>query len=243
MRLDKFLCDCGIGTRSQVKNIVKRGSITVNGQPQTKADYKLNEQQDIVSYNGKILKYSPFVYYLFHKPAGVVSATQDNTCKTVIQSFGEAYQQKNNEEAPFLKELFPVGRLDKDTEGLLLLTNDGELTHQLLSPRRHIDKTYYVQLQKELSAEDCNRLEAGITLEDFTTKPAKVECLSPLEINLTITEGKFHQVKRMLQAVDNQVLYLKRIAMGTLYLEDSLCKGDYRELTDSEIEALQSQSN
>lgn len=229
LRLDKLLCEMNIGTRSQVKTILKQGLVKVNGETVTKPEYKVDEKNAQITYKGENVYYEKYVYYMLHKPAGVVSATQDNTCKTVTELLKDTGY----------KDLFPVGRLDKDTEGLLLLTNDGELAHNLLSPKKHVRKVYYAELAHELSESDIKQLEEGVDIgEEKRTFPAKVELLSAKHIHLTITEGKFHQVKRMLQAVENEVLYLKRVAMGNLVLDEALAKGQYRKLTEEEIEGL-----
>ena len=225
MRLDKFLCEMNIGTRSQVKELVKKGLISVNGQVMRSADYKVDEQRDSIAFQGKRLEYRKFVYFMLNKPRGVVSATQDSISSTVTDLLA----------AEGRKDLFPVGRLDKDTEGLLLLTNDGELAHNLLSPKKHVDKTYRVEIVHALSQEDIDKLEQGVDIgEDRLTLPAKVEVQSVNVINLTIQEGKFHQVKRMLQAVDNQVTALKRIRFGNITLDETLAPGEYRALTPQE---------
>ncbi len=229
MRLDKFLAEMNIGTRSQVKKLVRQGLVTVNGAVEKDPDRKIDENADIVTYKGEILKYVQFVYYMLNKPQGVVSATVDNTAETVV-----ALIKENTHD-----DLFPVGRLDKDTEGLLLLTNDGQLAHDLLSPRKHVDKTYFAEIEKPLSEEDLKALETGVDIgEDKLTLPAKVQVLSEKSVHLTICEGKFHQVKRMLQAVDNQVLFLKRVSFGPLKLDEGLIPGAYRELTSEEVSAL-----
>lgn len=231
LRLDKLLCDMNIGTRSQVKTYLKQGLIKVNGEVVTRPEMKIDEQTAEITYKGERLQYQKYAYYMLHKPAGVVSATQDNTCQTVTELLKDTGW----------KDLFPVGRLDKDTEGLLLMTNDGELAHNLLSPKKHVNKVYYVELRNALSIEAVKRLEEGVDIgEENLTLPAKVELLTDKSIYLTITEGKFHQVKRMLQAVGNEVLYLKRIAMGSLVLDETLPKGAYRELTKEEIDILKS---
>ena len=225
MRLDKFLCEMNIGTRSQVKELVKKGLVLVNGQVIRSAEYKINEQKDSIVFQGKELTYQKFVYYMLNKPKGVVSATQDNTAKTVTDLLA----------AEGRKDLFPVGRLDKDTEGLLLLTNDGALAHNLLSPKKHVDKTYLVETAHALSREDIDRLEQGVDIgEDRLTLPAKIEVRSENIIHLTIQEGKFHQVKRMLQAVNNQVTALKRIRFGDIILDEKLAPGEYRALIPQE---------
>ncbi|MDE7476729.1 MAG: rRNA pseudouridine synthase [Lachnospiraceae bacterium] len=230
MRLDKFLCDVQIGTRSQVKESIKKGLVSVNGAVIKKVDYKLDEENDVVSYMGKALTYQRLYYYMLHKPAGVVTATRDNVETTVMNLLPDARG----------KNLFPVGRLDKDTEGLLLITNDGELAHNLLSPGKHVSKTYYVECTGIMNADIVNRLENGVDIgDDELTHPAKVKVLSQSNnayiMELTITEGRFHQVKRMVQAVGGSVTYLKRLSMGTLCLDADLPKGAYRQLTEKEI--------
>ena len=229
MRLDKFLCDMNIGTRSQVKEHIKKGLVLVNGQMIQSADHKIDEKSDSIVFQGRQLNYRKFVYYMLNKPKGVVSATQDNTARTVTDLLA----------AEGRKDLFPVGRLDKDTEGLLLLTNDGALAHDLLSPKRHVDKTYRVEITHALSREDIDRLEQGVDIgEERLTLPAKVEVCSEKVIHLTIREGKFHQVKRMLQAVGNQVTELKRIRFGSITLDEKLAPGEYRALTPQEEASL-----
>lgn len=229
MRLDKYLCELNIGTRSQVKDFIKKGLVTVNGEVVRQADYQLKEQKDKVAFQGKELLYRKFVYYMLNKPGGVVSATRDNTAGTVVSLLA----------AEGRYDLFPVGRLDKDTEGLLLLTNDGELAHRLLSPKRHVDKTYLVTVEHSLSEEDIKALEEGVDIgEDRLTLPARAELNHDGSLLLTIHEGKFHQVKRMLQAVNNQVTALKRIRFGGIALDEALAPGQYRPLTAQEEEKL-----
>ena len=226
IRLDKFLCEMEIGTRSQVKDIVKKGMVSVDGEVVKKADYKFDETAAKVCVNGKELSYQKFYYYMLNKPQGVVSATIDNHDKTVLDLLKDAPG----------KDLFPVGRLDKDTEGLLLITNDGELSHNLLSPKKHVDKTYLVETKVAVTEEMIHKLEQGVDIgEEQLTLPAKAERIEDKKIELTITEGKFHQVKRMLKAVNNEVIYLKRLSMGSLKLEDTLALGEYRCLTDNEV--------
>lgn len=229
MRLDKFLCDNNIGTRSQVKEYIKKGHVTINGQTVKRPETKVNEDTDIVTCQGKEIHYQKYVYYMLNKPEGVVSATNDNTATTVVSLL----------KVPEQKDLFPVGRLDKDTTGLLLLTNDGALAHDLLSPKKHVDKTYRVKPEKPLSAEDIHRLESGLEIgDDKPTAPAKAVLTEDGDLLLTIHEGRFHQVKRMLQAIGNQVLTLERIRFGSLSLDPALSGGDYRALTEEEIEHL-----
>jgi len=229
MRLDRYLCELNTGTRSQVREFIKKGLVSVNGQVIRLPDRKIEEQKDQVSFQGRPLTYQKYVYYMLNKPRGVVSATQDNTAGTVVELL--APERK--------KDLFPVGRLDKDTEGLLLLTNDGELAHRLLSPKKHVDKTYRVTAARALSEADIRQLEQGVDIgEDRLTLPAKVEVLSENVIDLTIQEGKYHQVKRMLQAVNNQVTALKRIRFGKIALDEGLAPGEYRPLTPQEEKNL-----
>ena len=229
IRLDKFLCEMEIGTRSQVKDIIKKGMVSVDGEIVKKADFKFDEKRAKVCVKDKEISYQKFYYYMLNKPAGVVSATTDYHDKTVMDLLKDAPG----------KDLFPVGRLDKDTEGLLLITNDGDLSHNLLSPKKHIDKVYLVEAAKIVTAEMIQQLEQGVDIgEEKLTLPAKVEKLEEKKIELTITEGKFHQVKRMLKAVGNEVTYLKRLSMGSLKLDESLVLGEYRCLTEVEIEKL-----
>ena len=232
VRLDKFLADAGAGTRSQVKGFLKKGLVTVNGEPARKPEQKISPETDLIVFQGTVLSYTEFYYYMLNKPSGYVSATDDNTAPTVLSLLKGAPG----------KDLFPVGRLDKDTEGLLLITNDGALAHRLLSPRHHVDKTYFVRADGTVTEDDCSRLEAGVDIgEDRLTLPARAALLSsgPVsEVELTIHEGKFHQVKRMFQAVGKPVLYLRRLSMGSLTLDETLPPGQYRPLREEEIAAL-----
>ena len=226
MRLDKFLCDTAGLTRTEAKNAVKKGQIAVNGQVQKAADFKVKETTDTVTFQGRPLSYAAFHYYILHKPAGVITATEDKKESTVMDILREEK----------VKNLFPVGRLDKDTEGLLLITDDGELAHNLLSPKKHVDKEYLVKVRDSISEDECRKLSEGVDIGDEKpTAPAKVERVAEKEILLTIREGRFHQVKRMLQAVGNEVLYLKRLSMGSLRLPKDLEKGAYRPLSEEEI--------
>lgn len=231
MRLDKFLCELNIGSRSQVKDYIRRGQVSVNGQTAQKGEQQIRETEDIIAFQGRSLSYQPYVYYLLNKPGGVVSATADRRERTVLELLPEELLRK---------DLAMVGRLDKDTEGLLLLTNDGALAHRLLAPKRHVDKTYLVTMAHELTAEQIRLLETGVSIgEERPTLPASVKVCPGRRIELTIHEGRFHQVKRMLKAVDNEVLALKRIAFGPLKLDKDLPPGAYRELTLEEVRKLQ----
>ena len=245
MRLDKFLANSGIGTRKEVKEILKNKKISVNDVFVKDGKIHIDEAKDVVKYENKIISYKPFVYIMMNKPAGVISATEDNHHKTVIDLLNNEYRTY---------DIFPVGRLDIDTEGLLLLTNDGILSHNLLSPKKHVNKKYYVKIANSLSENDVKALENGIELEEnFVTKKAKVEIISNDSENkniengneknenlvyITISEGKFHQVKRMFKAVGNEVFYLKRVKMGNLLLDEKLELGEYRELTEKELKNL-----
>lgn len=226
IRLDKFLAQMNIGTRSEVKNAVRKGKVTVNGKVCKNAEEKIEESTDKVCYENREIVYEKYVYYMLNKPAGVVSATKDNVDKTVMDLFSDISG----------KDLFPVGRLDKDTEGLLLITNDGELAHNLLSPKKHISKTYRVRTRDILAKEQLEALERGVDIgEDTITLPAEAEQIEEKELFLTIYEGKFHQVKRMLKAVGNEVIYLERIKMGQLSLDETLPRGEFRKLTTDEV--------
>lgn len=233
MRLDKFLTQMQVGTRSEVKTLIKKGLVTVNHEPVKSADCKIDENTDIVCVSGKELAYRKYYYYMFHKPAGVVTATQDRYDKTVMDFFADVPG----------KDMFPVGRLDKDTEGLLLITNDGELAHHLLSPKKHVEKTYYVECKGILKEDTLEKLERGVDIgEEVLTLPAKAvlqaQTLDSYTLLLTIVEGKFHQVKRMIHAVGGEVTYLKRISFGPLTLDTGLEKGAFRALTSSEQDTL-----
>lgn len=230
LRIDKYLADCGIGTRSEVKKYIKAKQITVNEQVISKPDVKVDENIDRICFMGKEIIYEKYVYYLLHKPAGCVTAKQDNVHKTVMKYFPEEI---------LAKDIAPVGRLDLDTEGLLLFTNDGPLTHHLLSPTHHIPKTYYAILDKEVPETAVELFKNGVDIgDDKLTLPAELVILSEKEAELTIHEGRFHQVKRMFEAVGCTVTYLKRLSMGSLTLGD-LPKGEYRKLTEDEIIELQ----
>lgn len=237
IRLDKYLCDAGIGTRSEVKRLIKKGLVTVDGEICTSAEQKIEENTAAVTCQGKQALYRKYIYFMFYKPEGVVSATEDKREKTVLDLLREKWEEK--ETSPFPKGLFPVGRLDKDSEGLLLITNDGGLAHDLLSPKKHVVKTYEVTTEKPLHADEILTLECGVDIGDEKpTLPAKITGQPDGKIHLSIMEGRFHQVKRMLRAVGNQVIHLKRLRMGTIYLDEALVPGEYRPLTKEETESL-----
>lgn len=225
-----MLCECGLGTRSEVKKLIKKSKITVNGIDVNKADFKVDETKDVVVVNGKTISYEKYQYLLFHKPMNCVTAKKDNIHKTVMD-----FMPKDLKE-----DCSPVGRLDLDTEGLLLITNDGELNHRLMSPSHHVDKTYYVKVDEKIPDNAVELFEKGLDIgDDKLTLPARLVVLDDerKEANITICEGRFHQVKRMFEAVGCKVIYLKRISMGKLTLED-LKLGEYRYLTSEEIKEI-----
>ena len=232
IRLDKFLSEMSGWTRSEVKKIVRTGSVTVDGNEVKKPETKIDEKLSIVSVDGRQIKYNKYEYYMLNKPKGFVSATTDREHKTVVDIISSSEK----------KDLFPVGRLDIDTEGLLLITNDGELAHRLLAPKNHVEKTYYVEVSGILDDVDVDAVEKGLDIgEEKNTIPAKMEILkTDIENNisscyLTIHEGKFHQVKRMMKKLGKTVTYLKRVSMGSLILDSKLKNGNYRKLTEQEI--------
>ena len=219
MRLDRFLVECGIGSRKEVKKIISAKEVKVNDSYDISAKDNINEYSDIIEYNGERLEYKEFRYYIMNKKAGYITATEDIREATVIDLLPEWVIRKD---------------LDKDTEGLLLLTNDGKLNHKLLSPKNHVDKTYYVEIENNISQEDILKLEEGVDIGNYITLPAKVEKISDTKIYLTIKEGKFHQVKKMLEAVGNKVTYLQRTAFAKLKLND-LALGEVKEINLEDI--------
>ena len=215
--------------------MLKAGRVTVNGKKERSAKLQINEEKDEIRFDGQVLEYEEFVYYMMNKPQGVISATEDNKHRTVLDLLDDLARSK---------EVFPVGRLDIDTHGLLLLTNDGQLAHALLSPKRHVDKTYLAQVKGIMTQEDVETFAKGIPLKDFTCQPAKLEILSvdsdkdESQVRVTIAEGKFHQVKRMVAYCGKEVVDLHRLTMGTLILDENLKRGEWRRLTQEELEVL-----
>ncbi len=239
MRLDKFLAEMKVGSRSEVKQLIRKGQILVNDEVVKKPEWKVDERTDRVVFGGKKIEYAAFEYYMLNKPGGVVSATEDKKDPTVIDLIDTKKR----------KDLFPVGRLDKDTEGLLLITNDGKLAHELLSPKKHVDKVYFARIQGVVTDADAEAFKEGVNIGSLKdpelTMPAELTILSSgehSEIRLRIQEGKFHQVKRMFQAVGKEVIYLKRETMGSLKLDQGLPLGEYRSLTDQEIKELKNEA-
>lgn len=232
LRLDKYLAEIGLGTRSEVKKSIQKGLVQVNTQIIQKPEYKVDTEKDQVLFAGKPAVYVEFEYYMLNKPAGIISASMDSRERCVVDLILSRQR----------KDLFPVGRLDKDTEGLLLITNDGGLAHRLLSPKKHVDKVYYARIQGRVTGEDVEAFGRGVDIgEEKLTLPAMLQILDSgevSEVKLTIQEGKFHQVKRMFQAVDKEVVYLKRLQMGPLVLDETLKPGEYRTLNRDELEML-----
>ena len=232
MRLDKFLADAGAGTRSEVKKQIRQGKIRINGQVAKRPEEKIDPDTDIVSLDSVPVFYEKYGYYLFHKPAGCVTAREDAKSGTVMDFFPDTMK----------KDFSPVGRLDKDTEGLLLITNDGALIHRLLSPAYHVPKTYYVQVDADIPETAVEQFRVGVDIgDDKLTLPAELAIHSVREAELTISEGRFHQVKRMFAAIGCNVIYLKRLSMGPLTLGD-LSKGEYRKLTEEELALLKQEA-
>ncbi|MCR5350461.1 MAG: rRNA pseudouridine synthase [Acholeplasmatales bacterium] len=229
MRLDKLLSHSNYGTRKEVKQLIRKGFVLVNGEVILDDDFKVDEEKDEIVIANNEIKWEKYIYIMLNKPDGYVSATYDNFKPTVI-SLIEGYDKRN---------IFPVGRLDIDTEGLLLITNDGMLAHKLLSPKSHVDKKYYVEFEGEYKESFKDRFKEGIILDDgYKCLPAKINYLGDNKCEVIIREGKFHQVKRMFEALGSRVIYLKRIEFGSLVLDNNLKLGEYRALTEEEIKKL-----
>ncbi len=232
LRLDKLLGNLGYGTRSQLKKEIKTGCATVNNQIIKDSSVIVDTDIDHITYHGETINYIKYIYLMMNKPQGVISATEDYHCaQTVVDlldDFGKNFDP------------FPVGRLDKDTEGLLILTNNGKLAHNMLSPKKHVDKTYFAYIEGRLTQSDIKAFAEGVTFLDdgYKTMPAELEIIKSNDISecrVTIKEGKFHQIKRMFEAVDKRVIYLRRLSMGPISLDDNLKPGEYRELNNEEM--------
>ena len=232
LRLDKYLSDMNMGTRSEIKSWIRRGRVSINSLPCLRPEEKVRTDEDEISLDGQRIYYEKYLYFMLNKPAGVVSATEDKRDKTVLDLI----------ETDRRKDLFPVGRLDKDTEGLLIITNDGDLAHRLLSPKKEVDKVYYARINGRVTDDDTSAFLRGISIgEEKPCLPARLEIIKSddiSEINLTIYEGRYHQVKRMFEALGKEVIFLKRISMGGLALDPLLKTGDYRRLTIDERKHL-----
>ncbi len=240
MRLDKFLADMALGSRKEVKTFIKKGLVTVNGTLVKSDKTQVEENKDDIRFDGEPVIYQKYFYYMMNKPVGVISATVDDYEETVVDLLADE---------DYREDLFPVGRLDKDTEGFMLLANDGALAHRLLSPKKHVDKEYYAKVDGIMTAEDVTKFAAGLTIDGGEkTLPAELTILSvdqeaaTSDIRLILHEGKFHQVKRMVAAVGKEVTYLKRLRIGKLALDPALELGDYRPLSAIEIIALEDRS-
>lgn len=231
-RIDKVLSLSGYGTRKEVKKLIKLGAVSVNGEIVNEPKFHVDPVNDTIRVSGKDLEYKEFIYIMMNKPQDVISSTYDKTTTTIIDLLEGEFSHRN---------LFPAGRLDKDSEGLILLTDDGQLAHKLLAPKNKVEKVYYVEVKGTLDDSDVAAFENGIVLEDFKAQPAKLEILEAGDISkakVYIYEGKFHQVKRMVLARGKEVTYLKRLALGSLVLDEDLEPGEWRELTESEISLL-----
>lgn len=234
MRVDKLLSNVGVASRAELKKYCKQGLISVNGKVINNPGVQVDSENDDVRFNGEKIVYREFVYIMLNKPDGYISATFDKYDPIVLDLIDQSY---------LVFEPFPVGRLDKDTEGLLVITNDGQLAHRVLSPKKHVPKTYYAKIQGKVTEEDILAFEKGVILDDgYETMPSQMKILKSddmSEIELTIHEGKFHQVKRMFESVGKKVVYLKRLSMGKLKLDESLGLGEYRELTEEEVKLIE----
>lgn len=233
MRLDKYLAQAGLGTRSEVKKWIRSGRVLLDGREASRPEETVGEGAEVV-FDGREIPAPGLEYYMLYKPAGIVSATEDLRDRTVVELIT----------CPHARGLFPVGRLDKDTEGLLILTNDGALAHRLLSPRKHVEKTYFARVKGLVTQEDVDIFAAGMDIgDDKPTQPAVIfdrEVLQggETELKITVTEGRYHQIKRMFQRIEKPVLYLKRLTMGGLALDGSLKRGEFRRLTEEEVGRL-----
>ena len=232
MRIDKFLSNMGIASRTESSKAARSGLVLVNGAPVRKADIHIDPEKDVITYCGRKIEYRKYTYILMNKPDGVVSATEDGRDKTVIDLLPEELQKL---------DLFPCGRLDKHTLGLVMLTDDGDLAHRLLSPKNHVKKKYRFESKFPLTDEEIEYLEKGATLEDgYVTKPSQIQLNGDKKSGyITLVEGKYHQIKRMLESVNNKITYLERVTFGPLTLDGSLDRGEWRFLTKNEIDELE----
>ena len=229
MRIDKLLSEMGKASRTESAKLARQGKILVNGIPVKRADVHINPNKDVITLCGSEISYKKFTYIMLNKPQGYVSATEDAREQTVLDLLNDEERRKN---------LFPCGRLDKNTLGLVILTNDGESAHRLLSPKHHVSKIYRFQAKLPLSISDKEALERGVDIGDYVTKPCKISLSSDTEGEITLIEGKYHQIKRMLEAVNNKITYLERITFGAISLDNSLARGEWRYLTDEEEKLL-----
>ena len=229
MRIDKFLSEMGKATRTESAKLAKQGKILVNGAVVKRSDTHINPETDTLTLNGSVVTYKKFTYIMLNKPEGYVSATEDGQENTVLDLISEEERRKN---------LFPCGRLDKNTVGLVILTNDGDSAHNLLSPKHHVSKVYKFNSKFPLSERDVQNLENGVDIGGYFTKPCKISMITVSEGEITLTEGKYHQIKRMLEAVNNKITYLERVSFGAIKLDPNLARGEWRHLTDEEEKML-----
>lgn len=234
MRLDKLLSECGIASRKESARAIRAGQVTVNGVLARRSDAPVDPERDRVLFAGREIQYRPFVYVMLNKPDGYVSATEDGRDPVVTELLPLEYRRMG---------VFPCGRLDKHTLGLMLLTNDGQLSHQLLSPKNHVSKSYAFRVKFPLSDQDVHSLEAGVDIGGYRTQPCTVTLTTAEEGIISVTEGKYHQIKLMMQAVHNQITYLERRSFGALSLDPALARGEWRELTAEETEALRNRTD
>ncbi|CAL28264.1 pseudouridine synthase [Staphylococcus carnosus] len=229
MRLDKYLANMGVGTRSEVKQLLKKNKVQVNGKNEKQSKAHINPDTDEITVDGNLIEYVDKVYIMLNKPAGYISATEDEEQSTIVSLIKDFQHMK----------IFPVGRVGKDTEGLILLTNDGQFNHDIMSPNKHVSKIYRVEAKNPITDDDIKQFAEGVELSDGKTKPAQLERTENEKVAfVSIREGRYHQVKRMFHAIDNEVLNLKRVQIGKLKLDSNLPKGSYRELTQEEIELV-----
>ncbi|MDI3311330.1 MAG: pseudouridine synthase [Thermoanaerobacterium sp.] len=235
MRIDKLLSNMGYGSRKEIKNFIKEGLVAINDVIIDDPGFVVQPDKDVITFRGEKVSYKEYIYVMMNKPKGVICATYDPSEKTVIDLLPHHIKAR---------KVFPAGRLDKDTEGLLLITNDGELSHKLLSPKKHVFKKYYAEVSGFIDEDDASLFSEGILLDDgYKTMPAKLEIISSGSISkvyISIKEGKYHQIKRMFEAIDSKVIYLKRLSIGNLTLDENLKEGEWRELNDDEIKLLKS---
>lgn len=233
VRLDKLLSSQGFGSRIEIKNLLKQGNVIINGKIVRSAEYKSDSEKDNIFVNGKQINYQKNVYYMLNKPQGVVSASRDPKERTVLDLLPQEMRRPG---------LFPAGRLDKDTEGLIIITDDGAFAHEILSPKKHVDKKYFAILDSTIKPEQIELFENGVTLSDgYECMPARLEIIKNDEnaqVYVTLREGKYHQIKRMFLSFGTTVIYLKRLSMGGLFLDDVLKKGDFKQLNDSEVNMI-----
>ena len=225
MRLDKLLSEMGKASRSEAGKLIRAGKVTVNGTSPKKPDFKVDPENDVIVFLGEVLAYKKFTYIMLNKPEGYVSATEDESEKTVLDLVSDEDRKKG---------LFPCGRLDKNTLGLVILTNDGEGAHRVLSPKHHVSKVYRFECKLPLSDDEVKLLEGGVDIGGYLTKPCKIKMTEAQRGEITLTEGKYHQIKRMLEAVDNKITYLERISFGGILLDPRLPRGEWRYLTPDE---------